>query len=226
MAHFAHGERLILANTLDEVGPDAPTLCDGWTSYDLAAHLVARERRLDSTPGLVAGFAAGWTEHVRQRMKARSYPELVALVRNGPPWWHPMRVPAIDEAANLIEYFVHTEDVRRAQQPWAARDLPLGAEPALWKQLRRLAPRLVRGAPVGVKLDALGVDQLVISDVPETTPLPANEFIAKAGMPEVTVRGLPSELVLFCYGRGSAAQVQFRGDESAINRLRRASLGG
>src|SRR5262249_52743320 len=36
-------ERAELCDLLDELGPDAPTLLDGWTTRDLAAHLVLRE---------------------------------------------------------------------------------------------------------------------------------------------------------------------------------------
>ncbi len=36
-------ERAALCDTLERFGPDAPTLCEGWQTIDLAAHLVARE---------------------------------------------------------------------------------------------------------------------------------------------------------------------------------------
>jgi uncharacterized protein (TIGR03083 family) len=35
-------ERQALCDTLTELGPDAPTLCEGWTTADLAAHLMVR----------------------------------------------------------------------------------------------------------------------------------------------------------------------------------------
>ena len=37
-------ERAQVCLRFDELGPDAPTLCEGWTTFDLAAHLVVRER--------------------------------------------------------------------------------------------------------------------------------------------------------------------------------------
>ncbi len=37
-------ERAELCDLFDELGPDAPTLCGDWTTADLAAHLVVRER--------------------------------------------------------------------------------------------------------------------------------------------------------------------------------------
>ncbi len=58
-------ERQTLSQLFDQLGPDAPTLCSGWTTLDLAAHLVVRERRPDSGPGLVWPPMAGYTDRVR-----------------------------------------------------------------------------------------------------------------------------------------------------------------
>ncbi|MCK9899256.1 maleylpyruvate isomerase family mycothiol-dependent enzyme [Frankia sp. Cpl3] len=107
--------REILADLLRELGPASPTLCTGWTAHDLAAHLVTRERVLWAGPGLVVGALHGITERAeRATMRAHTYPELVEMFRTGPPRWHPTRFAAVDDAANLIEFYVHTEDLRRA----------------------------------------------------------------------------------------------------------------
>ena len=37
---MAQRERQQLADLMASVGPDAPTLCEGWTVRDLAAHLA------------------------------------------------------------------------------------------------------------------------------------------------------------------------------------------
>ena len=42
---YAQDERAALAALLHETGPDGPTLCEGWQTRDLVAHLVLRERR-------------------------------------------------------------------------------------------------------------------------------------------------------------------------------------
>ena len=47
MTHLAELERAALCDTLEAVGPDVPTLCDPWTTAELAAHLVIRDRRPD-----------------------------------------------------------------------------------------------------------------------------------------------------------------------------------
>ncbi len=66
LAELAQQERQGLCDLFVELGPDAPTLCDGWTASDLAAHLVVRERRPDSGPGLVWPPLAGYTDKVRR----------------------------------------------------------------------------------------------------------------------------------------------------------------
>ena len=57
MPTHSSAERAALADALTAAGPHRPTLCDGWTTTELAAHLVTRERRPDVTvsvmlPGL------------------------------------------------------------------------------------------------------------------------------------------------------------------------------
>src|SRR5436190_23310918 len=106
-------ERARLADVLAATDPAAPTLCEGWTARDLAAHLVVRERRPDTGPGLLLRPLAGWTEHVRRRYAQRPYPELIELIRTGPPALSPFSLPGADAAGNLTEHFVHCEDVRR-----------------------------------------------------------------------------------------------------------------
>ncbi|MGD0448569.1 MAG: maleylpyruvate isomerase family mycothiol-dependent enzyme [Candidatus Dormibacteria bacterium] len=51
-------ERRELCDLLIQVGPDAPTLCEGWTTSDLAAHLVLRER-FPSLAGRAPGSREG-----------------------------------------------------------------------------------------------------------------------------------------------------------------------
>src|SRR5207344_2746292 len=46
-------ERLELCTRFEEFGPAAPTLLEGWTTHDLAAHIVLRERDLVAAPCLV-----------------------------------------------------------------------------------------------------------------------------------------------------------------------------
>jgi uncharacterized protein (TIGR03085 family) len=122
MVTFARAERAALSELLRQVGPDAPTLCEGWTAADLAAHLVARERRPDSGPGLIMRSMRGWTERVRGNLRQRPFSELVHLIATGPPKSSPLGlIPGLDTLVNGPEFFVHHEDVRRAQPGWEPR---------------------------------------------------------------------------------------------------------
>ena len=77
-------ERASLCDLFLEVGPDAPTLCGDWTTRDLAAHLVVRERRPDAAAGIVCRSVAGYSEKVRVAETERPWTELVERVRSGP----------------------------------------------------------------------------------------------------------------------------------------------
>jgi uncharacterized protein (TIGR03085 family) len=204
---YAQEERAALAALLAETGPDAPTLCEGWQTRDLAAHLVLRERRPDAAVGMIGGPLAGYTARMqRQFLDRHSYPELIALFKAGPPALSPFAIPGADEAANTVEYFVHHEDVRRAAAEWTERPVDAGLAAALWKRLRS-ARLFLRAAPTGVVLaraDAGALDLIV----------------AKTATPSVTVTGSPAELTLWSMGRAGAAHVTLDGPDDAVEKLR------
>ncbi|WP_203970680.1 TIGR03085 family metal-binding protein [Planotetraspora silvatica] len=207
---FVRDERAAISTTLDELGPDAPTLCEGWTTADLAAHLVLRERRPDAAGGIALSFLSGYTGSVQNRLKnGRPYAELVEFVRQGPPIWSPYRIPGIDKVVNSVELFVHHEDARRAQPGWEPRVLPPEAEESLWRQLKSGARLFLRRSPVGVLLRRTG----------------GGEVTAGKTAPEVVVSGETGELILFAFGRAEHARVTFEGDEGAVRRLRETPLG-
>ena len=192
---YAQDERAALAALLDETGPDGPTLCEGWQTRDLVAHLVLRERRPDAAAGVMGGPLAGYTARVqRQYLDRYSYPELVALFRSGPPRLSPFAIPGADEAANTVEYFVHHEDVRRAAPGWTERALDAGpgGRAVEAAEGRAAVPALARrpgscsARENGGKLDLI---------------------VAKTAAPWVTVTGTPAELTMWSMGRASAAHV-------------------
>jgi uncharacterized protein (TIGR03085 family) len=198
---LARAERSALADLLGQVGPEHPTLCEGWTTRDLAAHLVVRERRPDAQPGIVVPGLSRWTDRVTRHVsRATDYDELVRKVRSGAPPWLPLGFPPTDDFFNLVEMYVHTEDIRRAAPGWAPRALPDALEDALWDRLHASARALFRRASVGVTLRR-----------PE-----GDGFVAHAGEPAVTLLGKPSELVLYAYGRKAQALVEVRGEPPAV----------
>ncbi|KPC78624.1 hypothetical protein ADL35_19840, partial [Streptomyces sp. NRRL WC-3753] len=104
MSTHAKRERLLLADLLESAGPDAPTLCEGWRTRDLAAHVVLRERRPDAAGGMLVKPLAGRLERVQAEFTAKPYDELVQLIRTGPPRFSPFGLKQIDEAANTVEF--------------------------------------------------------------------------------------------------------------------------
>lgn len=210
MPSIARTERLALADLLDQLGPDAPTICTGWDTRALAAHLVVRERRPDATPGVAVSALSGWTEQVQKGYEKRPYDELVALVRTGPGRLSPFALPGVDKFLNTTEYAVHHEDVRRAQPGWEPRGLPPKVQDAFWRVVRTRAPVAFRSTDAGVVLRR--------SDAPRSS------VTAKGGDPAVTITGEPLELLLYLFGRRDHARVDVTGDVAARAALDATSL--
>lgn len=188
------------------VGPDAPTLCEGWTTRDLAAHLVIREYRLDAAPGIMIPFFASHTAKVQSQVTEQNdWDELIDKISAGPPVYSPLKL--LDAVANVAEMFIHHEDVRRAQPGWQPRPL----EPGLSATLGRTLPLMAR---------------LTLAKVPGRVALrtPEGKTVLTAGQgPAVTVTGPPEELLLFSVGR--QARVEFDGDAAAVQAVRDAPKG-
>jgi uncharacterized protein (TIGR03085 family) len=206
----ARRERAELCELFLELGPDEPTLCGDWTTRDLAAHLVVRERRPDAAIGIVVSKAAGYTDKVQAGVADTEWTELVETVRSGPPFWSPTRLAKLDELANTVEFFVHLEDVRRAQPAWEPRALDADLVAALYGVLAKMSKRLVKNSPVGIVLE------------PDDDHGP---IVAKQADPSVTVRGPIGELVMFVYGRQTHSRVELFGDDASIEAVNAASFG-
>jgi uncharacterized protein (TIGR03085 family) len=201
-------ERRELCDLLEEVGPSAPTLCEGWATLDLAAHLVVRERDIRAAPGILLGGRFEATlERLMDAARERGYPQLVDTVRNGPPLG-PMAVPGLRTLLNLNEYVVHHEDVRRANGLLPRTDRP-DLQDAVWGLVRhqaRLLLRRVDGA--SVRLAPAGRTGVTVG-----------------GGPQAVLAGEPVELLLYLFGRRSAAHAELTGDPEAQAAVAAAALG-
>jgi uncharacterized protein (TIGR03085 family) len=206
--NFAQAERAALGDLLTELGPDRPTLCEGWTTRDLAAHLVVRDRRPDAAAGILVKPLAGHMERVRRAAAGRPYDELLALLRKAPAWSFAALGP-LDRAVNTLEFFIHHEDVRRAQPDWQPRALSRAHDRALWTVIPPSARLALRRFPAGVRIEAPG----------------HGHGRAGRGEPVVTVTGSPGELALFLSGRQRAARVEVTGPDELTGKLREARLG-
>ncbi|WP_433386603.1 TIGR03085 family metal-binding protein [Micromonospora sp. KLBMP9576] len=208
MPRNARSEREALTDLMQTLGPDAPTVNEGWTTRDLAAHLVLRERRPDAAGGIMLPPLRGYAERVRLRIAARPWSRLLNEVRR-PPVWSPVSNPVTDELANTMEFFIHHEDVRRASPDWLPRDLPAGLSAALWKRASGMARLALRRFPAAVLIQAPG----------------HGEVSAGRGGDPVRVVGAPGELILFLSGRQRVSRVQIDGPAALADRLRSAHLG-
>jgi uncharacterized protein (TIGR03085 family) len=217
MTAFARAERAALADALLAAGPDAPTLCAGWATRDLAAHLVLRERRPDAAAGILVKPLAGHTKKVQDGLAAGDYAALVDKVRTPPVH---LRPEFAEEAMNLMEFFVHLEDVRRAAPGWTPRELPADYARALAGRVKGAAKLSARRFPARI---------LVKTAQPFTAqPFTAEPFTAGRGddpARQVTVEGAPGELLLFFTGRQSATDVELTGPDDLVERLKGARLG-
>jgi uncharacterized protein (TIGR03085 family) len=205
----AKDERSALAALFDQLGPDAATLCEGWTTRDLAAHLIIREHRADASPGIMIPALAGHTQRVQDSYAARPWAELVRLFREGPGRFWPTSIGRLDELTNTAEFLVHHEDVRRAQPDWKPRPADPVRDAATWKAVAQTVKLNFRKAAGGVVL---------------RTP-DGREARAKAGENAVTVIGEPMDLLMYSFGRGAGANVTFDGADSAVDALKGVKRG-
>jgi uncharacterized protein (TIGR03085 family) len=209
-AFFDSAERAQLCDLLDELGPDAPTLIESWTTRDLAAHLALREHDSLAGPGLVLPGAWGrLAERHRRALALQDFSQLVATVRSGPPSGF-FNVGWVRRVPNLNEFFIHHEDVRRATGG-SPRTTEAAMDEALWANVCRapwfLARRL-RGA--GLELRWTGT---------------ATTIRGRRGQPTATISGPPGEVLLYLFGRRSAAHVEIGGPATAVDAVNRAHFG-
>ena len=208
MTDYARRERAQLADLLLEVGPEAPTLCAGWTARDLAAHLVIRERRPDAALSVLIPPLAGHGEHLRKEKAGQPYEQVVAEVRD-PPWWSPLSNPVTGELVNGLEFFIHHEDVRRGRPGWIPRALDTGEQQAIWRTVRFTARLGLRKLHLPVLLRAPGFGEVAVG----------------GDTPRATLTGEPGELALFVSGRQRAAKVDIDAPPEIAETLRTANLG-
>lgn len=212
---LARAERRQLCELLATLGPDAPTLPEGWTAHHLAAHLRLRETDPVAALGIFFPPMARITERRMARlMTTVDFDELVGLIADGPGGANPMRLGRVDSAVNTLEFFVHHEDLRRGGDfVVRPRALDEATNDQLWELAIRTAVRKFMRMRLGVVLQRLRDGR------------PADEqAVVSIGRTPVTVLGEPGELIMWLFGRERAAEVQFTGPADGLARLRRKSM--
>ena len=208
---FDAQERIELCDVFDELGPSAPTLLEGWTTRDIAAHIVLRERDLIAAPCLVLpGPFQRFAEGRQGRLASgHDFAWLVTRIRSGPPPGF-FRIGWVRSFPSLNEFFVHHEDVRRANQ-LGPRVLPYDREAALWRNVRRGSRYLSRHVnEVGLEFEWAGTGE---------------RHTVRSGPGTVRLSGPPGELLLYLFGRQAAAHVEVSGPAESVAAVHRTQFG-
>lgn len=210
---LARRERSALVRSLRAAGPDAPTLCEGWTTRDLAAHLVVREGRPDAAAGVLVPALAPRLEELRLREAERDWDELLDRIDGGAPWYSPFRYA--DQVANAAEYLVHHEDVLRAGEVWSEREFGTEDLDRIWSLATTVARTVLRRVPARIELTT-----------PPGVRLERGRAVTTgaAVAPVVSVTAAPVEMLLWAFGR-DAVHVDVSGPEDGIEAVLAVSRG-
>ncbi|QNQ90418.1 TIGR03085 family protein [Corynebacterium poyangense] len=203
---FAATERERLADMLLRKGPSAPTLCEGWTTQDLAMHLFLRENRPDAAVAIFFPALASYERKVKESYQHLDYEELVNRWRRGPQRYNPIRF--LDSLINTSEHFIHFEDVRRAEGDWEPREFSAAVNDSLVRILRLIGVRLLSQSAAPIHLVPTGYPPITAADT---------RRVAQRGDNGVHVFGDPGELLLFATGR-DAVDIRIDGDANLITR--------
>jgi len=194
MTTLAQRERAALSDTLLAVGPEAPTLCEGWLARDLAAHLVLREHY------------HRWPDAKRAAEKAKGFAVVVARLRAGAPLI-PWRIPRIRDVFNGTEFFIHHEDVRRANGRGPRDEMP-DLEALAWRMIGYSARRVARQIrPYALELVR-----------------PDGQTKTFGSGTTAMLSGPASELILYLGGRRAAAHVALEGPDVATAAVDHAKM--
>ena len=169
----------------------APTLCSGWTAFDLAAHVWILNHGPLAWAGMLLPPFSWLTDREIRRTKERfSYAGLVEEIRTGPASFACMPTdPREEHRHSLGEYFIHTEDVRRPNRLPKQEISPDLAE-ALWRRLRTASRQLHPFASWEFR-----------------TPQGGHGRIGRGPVTK-QITGEPGELLMWVYGRTEAARVE------------------
>jgi len=191
--------------TLTDIGPDAPTLCTGWTTRELAAHLatgvmlggaLAVGGRLLIARVPVRMGAAGARVNDRLVRARRSFDASLARLARRPPALVTTKTTA---PITLAELWVHHEDVRRANG-MGPRPEPAELAAAV-DFLVRYQRRLFAAA---------GLTVIVLDGRVDVTG-------ARGGT--ASVHGPAGELLVWLAGRRPASTATITGDDDVAARI-------
>ncbi len=189
---FSASERHALATLMRAVGPDAPTLCEGWTVKDLLIHLIIRENHPLAALGM---FAAPAQEKLRDKTAELAEEPFDALVRQWESGSRLWPLAKLDRIMNVAEHFVHHEDVRRMLPDSHPRSFTRSDQSQLYDAARFAGKVMLKRSTIPVILEPTGWPRVVVHD---------RRGVADAGGQVATIRGDIGEIVLWIFGRDVA----------------------
>jgi len=195
MTSTASEQRQALATALRGVTADAPTLCEGWAAEDLALHIVIRDSRPDLMVGPQLPLVGDWASNALENLRNTGYAQLVKRAEAGPPLFFPQSLPPLNDMMNTAEFYIHTEDVLRAQpefDPNSPRVISAKLRKRLWGQGALMFPMAARGAKKRITFVSPGYGSRTSGPV---------------SAPKLRIEGAPEELLLWAFGREEKAQV-------------------
>ncbi len=200
---LAQSQRTQLLDLFLELGPFAPTLCEGWKTQDLVAHLWIREHKPQAMLGMFSEKFEDMTERIQiNALHTHGFVTLVDKLRKPSLMMRPM-----DSLINGAEYFIHHMDVLRANdrdQEISDRD-----EETLRTPLKMFASKTAKAYGDRVVVDTNDGKKLELGQ----------------GTRPVHLIGKPSEVLLFVAGRTDNAKVQLVGEPDAVAKFTESAGG-
>lgn len=200
---LAHRQRALICDLFLELGPDAPTLDEGWETRDLASHLWVREHKPQALLGIVSERYAHLTQRLQDdALKTYGFEGLVERLRKPA-----LLIRPVDAQMNGAEYFIHHMDVLRAND----RDQSLSPkdEETLRGSIKMFARGVAKKFGNRLVLDTQDGKQLELGH----------------GNRPVHVVGKPSEIIMFISGRTENARVELIGEPEAVKKLAGSATG-
>lgn len=207
VAEDVDAERVLLADTLETLGPDAAAGCGRWTAFDVAAHVVASDRAAGAFAfGIRVLAARGVQFHPQPKVVASAinrerrdgYPAVVARLRRPSP--RLLLAPAV-AASSLFEVWMHHDDLA------AANGLAHGAP----NHLADAIPSLVRYQ--GNRL--VSADRLIV----RTTGGHEWAFGREGSGTTAQLCGAAEDLIRWLAGRGPLSSIDVEAETDVADRL-------
>lgn len=160
--HYIDSERAALCDLLESLEADQwqhPSLCEGWTVRDVAAHLTLAQARVREVlgPFLASGFRPNAMSQIATARCTLTHEQIIEKIRSF--IGSRRHVAIVSETEPLLDLLIHTQDIAVP----LGIDHPMPTEPAVTSldrvlRLNHLPWARLRSPLRGVRLIATDVD--------------------------------------------------------------------